>query len=226
MLSNETWPNPSKGSSRDNTNKLLMKFDLHKDCVNGKTKLFIRNPRTVFKLEELRQQKIPDIVLILQKYWRGTLGRNRFKQIKQVYFIMYCFRKYKLRRYLMELMKRFRDVEKRRDLGRNVEWPITPSGFENFDDKLKKMHAIWRANKIIDRMPLVLKKSLEEKVAAFRAIGNKRPEWGYLRSWKGDYLNLDDEIKLPSQRHDYLLELENIRRSSNFSKVLFSSYIQ
>uniref|UniRef100_A0A183HIR2 Myosin motor domain-containing protein n=1 Tax=Onchocerca flexuosa TaxID=387005 RepID=A0A183HIR2_9BILA len=174
MLANETWPNPSKGSSRDNTNILLEKFNLHKDCVNGKTKLFIRNPRTVFKLEELRQQKIPEIVLILQKYWRGTLGRSRFKQIKQE----------------KNLHLFFSDVEKRRDLGKNVEWPIAPSGFENFDKKLRKMHAIWRANKIIDRMPVVLKKSLAEKVAAFRAIGNKRLEWGYLRSWKGDYLNM------------------------------------
>ncbi|MCP9258506.1 Unconventional myosin-Id [Dirofilaria immitis] len=61
MLSTITWPNPSKGSIRENTNILLEKFDLYKDCVNGKTKLFIRSPRTVFKLEELRQQKCPKL---------------------------------------------------------------------------------------------------------------------------------------------------------------------
>ncbi|MCP9258505.1 CBR-HUM-5 protein [Dirofilaria immitis] len=42
----------------------------------------------------------------------------------------------------------------------------------------------------------------------------------------GQLRQMDDEIKLPSQRYDYLLELENIRRNSNFSKILFSSYIQ
>uniref|UniRef100_A0A0R3RKD1 Myosin motor domain-containing protein n=1 Tax=Elaeophora elaphi TaxID=1147741 RepID=A0A0R3RKD1_9BILA len=226
MLSTRTWPNPSEGLAMENTNFLLEKFDLHKDCVNGKTKLFIRSPRTVFKLEDLRQQKLPEIIVILQKHWRGALGRYRFKRIKQIYAIVYCYRKYKLRNYLMILLERFRDVEKRCDLGSGVEWPITPNGFESFSDKLKQMHAIWRANKIVDRMPSVLKKSLKEKVAAFRAIQNKRPEWGYFRSWKGDYLNMDDEIKSPSQRHDYLLELDNIRRNSDFSKVLFSSYIQ
>uniref|UniRef100_A0A915PTP0 Myosin motor domain-containing protein n=1 Tax=Setaria digitata TaxID=48799 RepID=A0A915PTP0_9BILA len=226
MLSKSTWPNPSRGTARENANILLEKFALHKDCVNGKTKLFIRSPRTVFKLEELRQQKISDIVVILQKHWRGILGRRHFKRTKQVYAIIYCFRKYKLRKYLMTLMEHFRVVEKRRDLGDDVQWPIAPNGFENFNDKLKQMYAIWRANKIIDRMPLVLKESLEEKVAAFRAIENKRREWGYLRPWKGDYLNMEAEIKLPGQRDDYLLELDNIRRSSNFSKVLFSSYIQ
>lgn len=81
-------------------------------------------------------------------------------------------------------------MEKRCDLGSSIQWPITPSGFENFDDKLKQMHAIWRANKIVDRMPLMLKKSLKEKVAAFHALENKRSEWGCLRSWKGDYLNM------------------------------------
>lgn len=67
MLSTKTWPNPSKGSAKENTNFLLEMFDLHKDCVNGKTKLFIRSPRTVFKLDDLRQQKLSDIVIILQK---------------------------------------------------------------------------------------------------------------------------------------------------------------
>ncbi|VDM14778.1 unnamed protein product [Wuchereria bancrofti] len=111
-------------------------------------------------------------------------------------------------------------------MGNAIKWPITPNGFEIFADKLKQMYAIWRANKIINQMPLVLRNSLNEKLAAFHALENKRPEWGYLRSWKGDYLNLDDEIKSPSQKYDYLLELDNIRRNSNFSKVLFSSYIQ
>ncbi|VBB30720.1 unnamed protein product [Acanthocheilonema viteae] len=226
MLSTRTWPNPSKGLARENTNLLLEKFDLHKDCVNGKTKLFIHSPRTVFKLEDLRQQKLPDIVIILQRHWRGTLGRHRFKRIKQIYAIMYCYQKYKLRNYLMTLVERFRDVEKRSDFGSGIQWPIAPSGFESFGSKLKQTYTIWRANKIVDRMPLVLKKSLKEKVAAFHAVENKRSEWGYLRSWEGDYLNMDDEIKSPSQRHDYLLELDNIRRNSNFSKILFSSYIQ
>ncbi|VDN88337.1 unnamed protein product [Brugia pahangi] len=117
-------------------------------------------------------------------------------------------------------------MEKRNNLCNAIKWPITPSGFENFTDKLKQMYEIWRANKIINQMPLVLKESLKEKLAAFHALENKRREWGYLRSWKGDYLNLDDEIKSPSQRYDYLLELDNIRRNSNFTKVLFSSYIQ
>uniref|UniRef100_A0AAF5PRL5 Myosin motor domain-containing protein n=1 Tax=Wuchereria bancrofti TaxID=6293 RepID=A0AAF5PRL5_WUCBA len=226
MLSTNTWPNPSKGSVKENTNALLEMFNLNNDCVNGKTKLFIRSPRTVFKLEDLRQQKLSDIVIILQKHWRGAVGRYRFKQIKQIYIIMYCYRKYKLRQYLMILMECFRDVEKRNDLGNAIKWPITPNGFEIFADKLKQMYAIWRANKIINQMPLVLRNSLNEKLAAFHALENKRPEWGYLRSWKGDYLNLDDEIKSPSQKYDYLLELDNIRRNSNFSKVLFSSYIQ
>ncbi|EJD75473.1 CBR-HUM-5 protein [Loa loa] len=226
MLSKNTWPNPSKGSARENTNVLLGKFDLRKDCVNGATKLFIRSPRTVFKLEDLRQQKMTDIVIILQKHWRGAIGRYRFKRMKQIYTIMYCYRKYKLGRYLMTLMEHFCDMEKRCDLGSSIQWPIAPSGFESLDNKLKQMYAIWRANQIVDRMPLVLKKSLNEKMAAFHALENKRPEWGFLRSWKGDYLNMDDEIKPPSQRHDYLLELDNIRRNNNFSKVLFSSYIQ
>lgn len=83
----------------------------------------------------------------------------------------------------------FSDLEKKNDLGGGVEWPVAPSGFESFANKLKGLYTVWRANKIVDQMPLALKASLDEKVAAFHALENKRPEWGYLRSWKGDYLN-------------------------------------
>lgn len=74
MLSKNTWPNPSKGSAQENTNELLEMFGLEKDCVNGKTKLFIRSPRVVFRLEDLRQQKLSEIVVILQKVLELTVG--------------------------------------------------------------------------------------------------------------------------------------------------------
>lgn len=77
-----------------------------------------------------------------------------------------------------------------RDLGARVVWPASPVGFDRFAGELKRIHAIWRAKKIINSLPEVLKESLPEKVAAYEALEGKRPEWGYSRSWKGDYLNL------------------------------------
>ena len=37
------------------------------DCEFGKSKVFIRSPQTLFKLEELRTTKIPYIALVIQR---------------------------------------------------------------------------------------------------------------------------------------------------------------
>ena len=67
LLTKRTWPNPRSGTVQSNTTVILNEFGLTEDCVNGKTKLFVRSPQTVFKLEEMRSAKIPEIVIFLQK---------------------------------------------------------------------------------------------------------------------------------------------------------------
>uniref|UniRef100_A0A914DJ36 Myosin motor domain-containing protein n=1 Tax=Acrobeloides nanus TaxID=290746 RepID=A0A914DJ36_9BILA len=67
LLSKETWPNPRRGSNRDNTLLILREIGADQDCVPGKTKIFIRSPQTVFKLEQVRSERIPYVVTFLQK---------------------------------------------------------------------------------------------------------------------------------------------------------------
>lgn len=52
------------------------------------------------------------------------------------------------------------------------------------------MHELWRAKVILSKMPQHLRESLPQKLAAFEVFNKKRQEWGYSRSWKGDYLSL------------------------------------
>ncbi len=67
MLSRSTWPNPRSGSAKDNAMRILEELGLASDCVQGRTKIFIRTPHTVFHLEEQRALRIPYIVTYLQK---------------------------------------------------------------------------------------------------------------------------------------------------------------
>ncbi|VDK40072.1 unnamed protein product [Gongylonema pulchrum] len=113
-----------------------------------------------------------------------------------------------------------------RDLGASVQWPVAPLGLEKFADRLMKMHALWRANRIISSLPQHLKESLSEKVSAFEALEGKRPEWGYTRSWRGNYLNTADELEPMNQMQDYNTALDTIKHSHQYSEVLFSSYVQ
>lgn len=66
MISQNTWPNYS-GNDRNGVEVLLTDVGLSEDVAYGKTKIFIRTPQSLTLLEEKRSEKIPEIVLLLQR---------------------------------------------------------------------------------------------------------------------------------------------------------------
>lgn len=67
MISEFTWPNHDLPSDKEAVKKLVEHCGFQDDVAYGKTKIFIRTPRTLFTLEELRAQMLVRIVLFLQK---------------------------------------------------------------------------------------------------------------------------------------------------------------
>lgn len=67
MISEFTWPNHDLSSDKEAVKKLIEHCGFQDDVAYGKTKIFIRTPRTLFTLEELRAQMLVRIVLFLQK---------------------------------------------------------------------------------------------------------------------------------------------------------------
>ncbi|KAI6072540.1 Unconventional myosin-Id [Aix galericulata] len=67
MISEFTWPNHDLPSDKDAVKKLIESHGFQHDVAYGKTKIFIRTPRTLFTLEELHAKMLVRIVLFLQK---------------------------------------------------------------------------------------------------------------------------------------------------------------
>lgn len=67
MISEFTWPNHDLGSDKDAVKRLLQGCGFDHDVAYGKTKVFVRTPRTLFSLEEQRAEMVQRIVLFLQK---------------------------------------------------------------------------------------------------------------------------------------------------------------
>uniref|UniRef100_A0A8D2MUX0 Myosin ID n=1 Tax=Zonotrichia albicollis TaxID=44394 RepID=A0A8D2MUX0_ZONAL len=67
MISEFTWPNHDLPSDKEAVRKLIECHGFQHDVAYGKTKLFIRTPRTLFTLEELHAKMLVRIVLFLQK---------------------------------------------------------------------------------------------------------------------------------------------------------------
>lgn len=67
MISEFTWPNHDLPSDQEAVKRLLQGCGFEHDVAYGKTKVFIRTPRTIFSLEEQRAHMVQRIVLFLQK---------------------------------------------------------------------------------------------------------------------------------------------------------------
>lgn len=67
MISEFTWPNHDLGSDKEAVKRLLQGCGFDHDVAYGKTKVFVRTPRTLFSLEEHRAEMVQRIVLFLQK---------------------------------------------------------------------------------------------------------------------------------------------------------------
>ncbi|CAB1337970.1 unnamed protein product, partial [Coregonus sp. 'balchen'] len=67
MISEFTWPNHDLPSDKEAVKRLLQGCGFEHDVAYGKTKVFVRTPRTLFCLEEQRDEMVGRIVLFLQK---------------------------------------------------------------------------------------------------------------------------------------------------------------
>jgi len=194
----------------------------------GHTKIFIRSPRTLFALEQQRNEMIPNIVTLLQKQVRGWIVRRNFKKMKAAITIMRAYKTYKLRSYVQELANRFRNAKQMRDYGKSIQWPQPPLAGRKAEAKLHRVFDFWRACMILRKYPRNEWPQLRLQIIAATALAGRRPYWGQTRRWVGDYLanSLDN-----SGYEAYNTSVRNIRNNlagvagaESFRQVLFSAF--
>ncbi|KDR19422.1 hypothetical protein L798_06196, partial [Zootermopsis nevadensis] len=82
MLSLHTWPN-WQGPPVEGVSYLIRDLPIPSgEFAFGRTKVFVRSPRTVFELEEFRRERLEDLAMLLQKIWRGYRQRKEFLRKK------------------------------------------------------------------------------------------------------------------------------------------------
>jgi len=88
MLSNETWPSWC-GPLQKGVEHIITATKISSDEYQfGNTKIFIRNPKTLFFLEEQRSKALHDLSTIIQKSWRGFLVWRKFQEMKKAEIII------------------------------------------------------------------------------------------------------------------------------------------
>ncbi|XP_076338639.1 unconventional myosin-Ic-like isoform X2 [Tachypleus tridentatus] len=96
-----TWPN-YQGNAKDGVEKLVNHLGYQPDDYRmGKTKLFIRLPRTLFKTEDDFQHKKHDLATIIQAKFRGYSQKKKFLQMKTAATLIACYwRRYSAKKLL------------------------------------------------------------------------------------------------------------------------------
>ncbi|XP_044731284.1 unconventional myosin ID [Chrysoperla carnea] len=223
MISQFTWPNFHGGSDKEGVSVLLQEHGFRNDVKFGKTKVFIRSPRTLFALEKKRNDLIPGIVNLLQKQWRGYLARQQYKKMKAALAIMQYYRQYKLRIFINQLHTKFKNAKKLPDYGKSIKWPAPSFAIKPAIPHLKNIYKKWRAEMILSKIPVEERPQLRLKITAASALKNKRLQWGQARKWEGDYLSRSSENPTASI---YIASVNNMKNTEHFKQILFSSFIK
>ncbi|KAK7919380.1 hypothetical protein WMY93_010664 [Mugilogobius chulae] len=222
MISEFTWPNHDLGSDKAAVKSLLKSCGFEHDVAYGNTKVFIRTPRTLFSLEEQRAEMVKRIVLFLQKVWRGTLARMRYRRMRAALIILRAYRRYKVKSYIKEVNKRFKNVKNMKDYGRHVKWPTPPKVLRKFEEALRSIYNRWWAWTLIKSLSPEETLQVRAKVAGFEALKGHRTDLGLQRPWEGNYLKRDS----PDTASSFTLISSELQRRDKFMRVLFSCNVR
>ncbi|XP_032879637.1 unconventional myosin-Ib isoform X3 [Amblyraja radiata] len=93
MLCSQTWPHWRHGA-RDGVEVLLTELRIPSEEFSyGRSKIFIRNPRTLFKLEDQRKHRLEYLATLIQKIYRGWKCRTNFLLMKKSQIIISAWTK-------------------------------------------------------------------------------------------------------------------------------------
>ncbi|KAA8581209.1 hypothetical protein FQN60_002790, partial [Etheostoma spectabile] len=222
MISEFTWPNHDLPSDKDAVKRLMQGCGFDHDAAYGKTKVFIRTPRTLFSLEEQRVEMVQRIVLFLQKVWRGTIARMRYRRMRAALVILRAYRRYKVKSYIREVNRRFKNVRSMKDYGRHVKWPTPPKVLRKFEEALRSIYNRWWAWTLIKGLSPEEALQVRAKVASLEALKGQRADLGLQRAWEGNYLKRDSADTAAS----FTLVSSELQRKDKFMRVLFSCNVR
>jgi len=99
MICKDTWPG-NKNPVQADTKTILSSFSSQinpEEYRLGKTKVFLRNPTTLFLLEDKREEALPRIATLMQSAWRGYKARKEFRMNKAAIVIQKTYKGWKVR---------------------------------------------------------------------------------------------------------------------------------
>eukprot|EP01135_Chromosphaera_perkinsii_P000792 Nk52_evm80s151 gene=Nk52_evmTU80s151 len=222
MICPSTWPNWTVSSDpKEGVEALLKHVNIpSEEYALGKSKLFIRNPTTFYKLLDLRDEKMPFVVTIIQKHVRGHLCRLRLLRQRAAFAILQKFRKYKLQEQLEAVRALYHNAGAMKDFGKSLKWP-TCAESSAVGKVLYRIFRCWWAHQMIFSLSPPEQKMMRLKTLGYSVFSGKKPSWGFKNQWLGDYLSRPE---YNAHAEAYQASIKSILSRDKGSEVLFSSH--
>lgn len=219
LICKDTWPNHRMRSDKEAVQVLCESMNVKEDSdvAYGKTKIFIRSAKTLNLLEAKREKKVIGVIVFLQKHWRRTLQMIRYKKMKALIRIMEGYRSYKLRSYISELDRKFRNVRQLPDKGKSIKWGTPPKSIHSTVDTFKLVYRRWCAHFVLSRLDKKDHPAVKLRCAIlgdFKDGNPHRDGWQY-----GDWAttNVNDPL------FDKEIAKEDKKKAGGIGKVLFTA---
>uniref|UniRef100_A0A8B9PH27 Myosin IB n=1 Tax=Apteryx owenii TaxID=8824 RepID=A0A8B9PH27_APTOW len=221
MLCKQTWPH-WRGPARAGVEVLFNELEIPEEEFSfGRSKIFIRNPRTLFKLEDLRKQRLEDLATLIQKIYRGWKCRTRFLLMKKSQIVIASwYRRYKIKSsaiivqsyirgwkvikhlasILSQMQKYFLEMKNKMPSLSPVDknWPARPYLFlDSTHKELKRIFHLWRCKKYRDQFTDQQKLIYEEKLEASELFKDKKALYpaSVGQPFQGAYLEISKNPK-------------------------------
>ncbi|NXQ54833.1 MYO1F protein, partial [Anthoscopus minutus] len=83
ILTPETWPS-WRGDERQGVQHLLRSVNMDPEQYQmGRSKVFVKNPESLFLLEEMRERKFDGFARVIQKAWRRHIATRKYQQMRE-----------------------------------------------------------------------------------------------------------------------------------------------
>uniref|UniRef100_A0A8C5FKN9 Myosin IB n=1 Tax=Gadus morhua TaxID=8049 RepID=A0A8C5FKN9_GADMO len=239
MLCKQTWPH-WKGPTREGVEVLMADLQVStEEFAYGNSKIFIRNPRTLFSLEEKRRGCLENLAALIQKIYRGWKCRTHFLLLKRSQVVVAAwYRRYASATIMVQsysrgwkvgrpcsrcpppppscfqMQKYFlglkRDLPSMSPIGGS--WPTRPYRFlDTAHTELRSIFHHWRCKKYRSRFTDERKAVFEEKLQASEIFKDKKALYpsSVGQPFRGDYLEISKNPKYQKLKELLLALMQN-----------------
>ncbi|NXC88753.1 MYO1D protein, partial [Cercotrichas coryphoeus] len=212
MISEFTWPNHELPSDKDAVRKLIECHGFQHDVAYGKSKLFIRTPRTLFTLEELHAKMLVRIVLFLQKVKLPLPHKLSSSSLS-----------HSCSPFWLSGLCSFRHGQAG-PRGCAGGAALAAGVLAGCGAEPGLAVCRWRAAELIRSVPPEALPQLRAKVAAMELLKGHRADIGLQRAWRGNYIALKPGS--PQSSGSFTPVANELKRKDKYMNILFSCHVR